>query len=221
MLQFLVGKVMLIEKLQAAGFDVGVFYHQELARFLGGSEAIEIINEAINKGEIIKIKRDLYMLSPKYATVQLNEYAIANKLVNNSYVSFETALSYHQWIPEKVTITASSIIDYKKSLFYKTPLGLFEYQTVSVNPFNFFTGVSRFDNNGKPFLMASPLRALADLIYEREWQWVGIDFLNDGLRIEDDALEEIESIDFDDIIAVYQAKWVQVFLYQLRKVLGK
>jgi hypothetical protein len=62
-------------------------------------------------------------------------------------------------------------------------LGLFEYQTVSVNPFKFFTGVYRFDKNGKPFLMASPLRALADLIYEREWQWVGIDFLNEGLRI--------------------------------------
>jgi hypothetical protein len=45
---------MLVEKLQAAG--LGVFYHQELARFLGGSELI-------NQGELIKIKRDLYMLS--------------------------------------------------------------------------------------------------------------------------------------------------------------
>jgi len=48
-----------------------------------------------------------------------------------------------------------------KSGTIKTPLGLFEYQTVSVNPFEFFTGVIREKVNGKPFLMASPLRALA------------------------------------------------------------
>jgi hypothetical protein len=208
------------EKLRTAGFDVRVFSQKELARFLGDSEAQRYEIAAINKGELVKIKHDMYMLSPKYATVKLSEYSIANKLVNNSYVSFESALSYHQWIPERVTITASAVID-NKSGTIKTPLGLFEYQTISVNPFEFFTGVIREKVNGKHFLMASPLRALADLIYERKWRWLGIDFLNDSLRIDDEELEALESVDFDEIIATYRAKWVKVFLYQLRQALGK
>jgi len=65
---------------------------------------------------------------------------------------------------------------------------------------------------------------LADLIFEREWQWVGIDFLTDSLRIDDDELETLESIDFENIIEVYstkkfyRAKRVNTFLYQLREV---
>ncbi|RKZ53978.1 MAG: hypothetical protein DRR16_12750 [Candidatus Parabeggiatoa sp. nov. 3] len=218
-----------IEKLQAMGSGINVFSTQELARFLGSNKTQrykQFIKPAIDNGELIRIKRGIYMISPKQAPVKLNEYSIAHELVNESYVSFETALSYHQWIPEKVTVIASAIVG-RKSLSYKTPLGLFEYQNISVDPAQFFTGVSREEVNGKTFWIASPLRALADLIFERAWQWVGIDFLTDGLRIDDDELETLESIDFENIIEVYRtkkfyrAKRVNTFLVQLRKVLGK
>ena len=218
-----------IEKLQTMGTGVNVFSTKELARFLGGNKTQrynKFINPAIDNGELIRIKRGIYMISPKYAPVKLNEYSIAHELVSESYVSFETALSYHQWIPEKVTVIASAITG-RKSFSYKTPLGLFEYQKISVDPAKFFTGVFREELDGKTFWIAKPLRALADLIFEREWQWVGIDFLTDGLRIDDDELETLESIDFENIIEVYRtqkfyrAKRVNTFLYQLREVLGK
>jgi predicted transcriptional regulator of viral defense system len=213
-------------KLQAMGGHV--FSTKELARFLGGSKTQrynKFINPAIDNGELIRIKRGTYVVSPKYASVKLNEYSIANKLVSNSYISFESALSYHQWIPERVTVIASTTG--QKSVSYKTPLGLFKYQKISVDPVKFFTGVSREEVNGKNFLIAKPLRALADLIFKREWQWVGIDFLTEGLRIDDEELETLESIDFENVIKVYRtknsyrAKRVNIFLCQLREVLGK
>jgi len=54
-----------------------------------------------------------------------------------------------------------------------------------VNEFEFLGGVSRQTVNGKPFLIAKPLRALADYVYERKVKWIGIDFLLEGLRIEE------------------------------------
>jgi predicted transcriptional regulator of viral defense system len=206
-----------------------VFSTEELAHFLGGSKTQrynKFIKPAIDNNELIRIKRGLYVISPKYTAEKLNEYSIANQLVNNSYVSFETALSYHQWIPERVTIIASAIAK-RKSVSYKTPFGLFEYKKIAIDPIEFFTGVSREEINGKYFWIATPLRALADLIFEREWQWVGIDFLTDGLRIDEDELETLKSTDFENIMGVYQtkncyhARQVNVFLSQLRKELGK
>jgi hypothetical protein len=56
--------------------------------------------------------------------------------------------------------------------------------------------------------------------FEGQQHWVGIDFLTDGLRIDDNELETLESFDFYEMIKVYRAKWVNVFLCQLRQVLG-
>ncbi len=44
---------MLIEKLQAAGFDVGVFYHQELARVFVVVSAIYLVWKRKNVKESI------------------------------------------------------------------------------------------------------------------------------------------------------------------------
>jgi len=68
-------------------------------------------------------------------------------------------------------------------------------------------------------LIACPLRALGDLVYDKKMRWNGIDFLIDGLRIDEDELLGLSEKDFDAILRVYKSKRVISFLASLRKEL--
>src|SRR3990172_882516 len=79
-----------------------------------------LVKRAIAHGEIIHIRRGLYCLAPKYQRRSVNLYALAEHVYGPSYVSLESALSWHGWIPEAVhTITCAS---FKKSKEFKIPL---------------------------------------------------------------------------------------------------
>jgi predicted transcriptional regulator of viral defense system len=63
----------------------------------------------VKNGDLISLKRGIYVFSEKYRTSPLNYISIANILHKPSYVSFEYALSYHGLIPERVyTITTAA-----------------------------------------------------------------------------------------------------------------
>ena len=67
-------------------------------------------------------------------------------------------------------------------------------------------------------MIASGLRALLDLVYERKIEWHGIDFLTESLRIEIDSLTCITRNDFDEMLKVYNSKRVLNFLKKFKKV---
>lgn len=71
----------------------------------------------------------------------------------------EFGLAYHGWIPEAVyTITSASV---ERSRVFDAPLGMFSFTRVP--QFRFYAGVTRIETeNGGSFLMAEPLKALAD-----------------------------------------------------------
>jgi predicted transcriptional regulator of viral defense system len=54
------------------------------------------------KGFVIRIKRDLYVVSEKVHGKQVSRELVANHLYSLSYVSLETALAYYGLIPERV-----------------------------------------------------------------------------------------------------------------------
>ena len=72
-------------------------------------QPIQKINYMVKNGDLISLKRGIYVFSEKYRTSPLNYISIANILHKPSYVSFEYALSYHGLIPERVyTITSAT-----------------------------------------------------------------------------------------------------------------
>ena len=68
----------------------------------------------------------------------------------------ETALAFHQWIPERV-IVIMNIIATGRSRQFKTCVGDFHYYHIPINDYEFFTGVTHQQENQQGFLMASPL----------------------------------------------------------------
>lgn len=130
----------------------------DLSEYKSPEDKISRLEQA---GKIIRLKRGLYIISPELNNSQVSTPLIANHLYGPSYVSFETALSYHGCIPERTYLIKSATAKRKK--FYKTPFGNFEYITVPVLWFAIgLQQVIVIDNYA--FIIASAEKALCDLI---------------------------------------------------------
>jgi hypothetical protein len=195
------------------------FTTQDLAVLFPGSEdrRYGLVKRALASGEIIRIRRGLYCLAPKYQKKSVNLYALAQHVHGPSYVSLESALSWHGWIPEAVHAVTS--VSFKKSREFKTPLGVFSYDRVPQRVL--YSEVERLaDASGNVFLMAKPLKALADYVYVRKRDWAGIEAVVSDLRIEPEELEQITGGMLDALSGNYCDPRVKRFLERLREDLN-
>lgn len=168
-----------------------------------------LVKRAIVGGEILHIRRGLYCLAPKYRKTGINPYALAQHIHGPSYVSLESALSWHGWIPEAVyTITNVAA---GKSKEFRTPLGLFSYSRVLQQVL--YAGVERYrDDTGNVFLMATPMKALADYVYVHRENWTGPEPAVESLRIEPEAFESVSPEEVAELIDNYAGRRVRKFL---------
>ena len=60
------------------------------------------VQRALKSGEVIQLRRGLYHLSTSVFPALVSTEMLANLIYGPSYVSLESALSYHGWIPEAV-----------------------------------------------------------------------------------------------------------------------
>lgn len=195
----------------------------DLNGLLDGTPAARygIVNKALKKGEIIKIRRGLYLLAEKYRRKKLSKFFLANRIVPHSYISLESALSYYGWIPEYVT-TITSILAIGRTKKFTTAYGEFAFYQLPINEYEFLTGVTRVEEiKNEPFLLASPLRALADYVYMRKVDWQSIAYLTNSLRIDIEQLQKIEPHSYSEIKNVYRSKRVLHFLDSLKQELKK
>jgi predicted transcriptional regulator of viral defense system len=117
------------------------------------------INAFLKTGEIIRIKKGLYVPGTKYGR-DISRGILANLIYGPSYVSYEYALSWHGLIPEKVVGVTSACA--KKNKEFSTPVGTFWYRKIPENVFSY--GVELTEGEQYPFLIASPEKALADRV---------------------------------------------------------
>ncbi len=123
------------------------------------------ISHLIKTGEIIRIKKGLYVLNESYRRGNISLEHVSNLLYGPSYVSLEYALSYYGLIPEKVeTLTA---VTTGRSREFKTPLGMFTYRNIGLSPFTSGMEIIEFQPDIR-FMMASPEKALADFIQSQK-----------------------------------------------------
>ena len=135
---------------------------------LGVLESVFPENKAIvakakrldDEGDIIRLKRGMYVVAPKVSGVRLNEFLIANHLHGPSYVSMYTALRYYGFIPENVEETISVTIGIAKS--YVNSIGAFRYVHCAKDYYHI--GIRSVFENDIRFMIASPEKALCDLI---------------------------------------------------------
>ena len=171
-------------------------------------------------GLIIRIKRNLYVVSKNVHHQEISSELVANHLYGPSYVSLETALAHYGLIPERVyTVRSASLKMHKR---YDTPLGQFEYMKVPSNYFHI--GVHQeIINNSYCFLIASPEKALCDLILctnNLRLQSVKAiqNYLSEDLRID---FEVLKNMDAEIIRKCIEAGRKKSELELLLKVLDK
>lgn len=212
----------LTEKILEIGFNNQVLTDGDLAQLLNTTQASRygLVNKALKDKQLVRIRRGLYLLAPQYRQQKLSKFFLAARIVPHSYVSLESALAFHGWIPEYVP-AVSSIIVHGRTRTFETPFGVFSYYSIPSRDYEFLTGVSREEEvNGKPYFLASPLRALTDYIYLRKIKWTNLEYLTHGLRIDIEQLNTLSSKDFLIIKKVYRTARVLYFLDCLQKELA-
>jgi predicted transcriptional regulator of viral defense system len=194
----------------------GVISGQDLATLLfeGDNKRQALIKRAVASGDLVRIRRGLYCLAPMYQKAHLSPYSLAQHVYGPSYISLESALRWYNWIPEAVYSYSSVSLNNSKD--FNTPVGLFSYRRVPQKML--YAGVRRQeDDNGCVFLVASPLKALADYVYVHKCDWAGLEPVIESLRVETDELECLTSAEFDVITGNYKSRRVQRFCKGLRK----
>jgi predicted transcriptional regulator of viral defense system len=117
-----------------------------------------------SSGKLLQLRRGLYAIAKPYRKVEPHPFVIANRLVRGSYVSLETALSFHGLIPEFGAGTVVSATLARPARLV-TPLGSFQYHHLHAA---LFAGCQRTKvAAGQTALVASPTKALVDLLYLR------------------------------------------------------
>ena len=198
----------------------GIFTYSDVLVWLGEARnsVRGLVKRAIAAGEIHHIRRGLYCLALKYRKQDISRNVIANLIYGPSYVSMEAALAVHGWIPEAVHSVVSVSAGRAKS--FETPLGYFDYVQVGQRPL--FSAVERVsDGASASFLVAKPLKAIADYVAARGMDWRGAEPLEESLRIELDSLEALTAEDFNELEGVYKSRKARNFLDGLRKELGR
>ena len=152
------------------------------------------IHALLNEGALESVKKGLYIAGSALKAAKPEPSLLANHIMGPSYVSLDTALSYHGWIPERVYEVASMTT--KASRKFTTPLAVFTY-THSPLPYYAF-GIRQIRLSAEQYaMMASPEKALFDkvittsgLILRSRTQV--LNYLLEDLRISKDRLRECD-----------------------------
>jgi predicted transcriptional regulator of viral defense system len=111
-------------------------------------------------GRVYQLRRGLYAIAPPYQKVKPHPFVIANHLQRASYVSAQSALTFFGLIPETIYTTISITAGRPERL--ETPLGIFEFRHIKPELLN---GYQMVDLRNQPALVATPEKALLDLVY--------------------------------------------------------
>lgn len=162
------------------------------------------INRSLKRKEIVALRNGLYVSSDLLKNKQDISYVfyLANIIRKPSYISSWSALQYYNLTTEAI-YTVTSVTP-KITRTYENKAGSFVYQSVKEDLFSDFHLVKgKFD-----FFIASPAKALFDLLYFKTNQFRGLKLdeikkIISELRIDFDDMDEKERQNFYIMIKKY------------------
>lgn len=153
------------------------------------------ITSMLRKGEIIRVKKGLYLFGESSRRSPFCRELLANLIYGPSCISLEYALHYYGLTPERAECVTS--VTCGRSRGFDTPVGHFSYRMIPLAAFAI--GIDRIElADGRSFLMATPEKALADRIMADRGSGIStlkelLSYLTDNLRIDFDALGRLDS----------------------------
>ncbi len=133
----------------------------ESERFWDYKQAKNVITKLVKNGWLVRIKKGLYAISDLSSRgfMSLSSYVIANLLLNESYVSFESALEYRGMFDQHVNKIVSISTRVYKTVFLQN----IEYSFVKTKPSQYFGGEEVNMDNRTPRI-ATAEKALIDMV---------------------------------------------------------
>lgn len=179
----------------------------QLASQLGlkNSTVDTYISRFLKHKEILQLKKGLYISADFFAKNKNDisySFYLANILRTPSYVSSWTALQYYNLTTEAIRSITS--VTQKVTRDYETRAGTFSYQSIKKDLFSDYSlEKGKFD-----FYIASPSKALFDLLYFRTNQFRGVEFgdikkMVEELRIDINEMDESERNKFYEKVKAY------------------
>lgn len=199
----------LIEQLKTLPhFNKAAIYQLSKRYELTDATVDTYISRSLRRKEIIQLKKGLYVSADFFGKNRGDIaylFYLANILRTPSYVSSRTALQYYNLTTESIYTTIS--ITPKVTRTYKTKVGTFTYQSIKKELFSDFSLIKgKFD-----FFIASPAKALFDLLYFKMHQFRGVRFedintLIEEMRIDIEEMDEKDRAAFDVMIKKYLSR---------------
>lgn len=186
-------------------FDKKTIYQLSAQYNLKSATVDTYISRSIKRKDIIPLKRGVYT-STNFWDKNKNDisylFFIANVLRTPSYISSWAALQYYNLATEIIHNTIS--VTNKVTRTYQTKIGNFGYQSIKDELFTDFTLIKgKFD-----FYIASPSKALFDLLYFKTRRFSGVNMDNvksliSSLRIDFNEMDKNEQDKFLSMIKKY------------------
>jgi predicted transcriptional regulator of viral defense system len=112
-------------------------------------------------GRLYQLRRGLYALAPPFQKVKPHPFLVANRLVQGSYVSLQSVLSYEGLIPDVVPVTTS--VTTGRPGRWQTALGIYDFRHIKQD---LFRGYRVLDlGEEQQGFVATAEKALLDLLY--------------------------------------------------------
>lgn len=191
-----------------------------LSNYLTDNELVALLDGTANSryskvkrlladGKLIRIRRGLYCLTEALGhSEKPHPFELAQSIYYPSYISLESALSFHNLIPEAVYAITS--VCTKRAKVFHTPLGRFTYQHLP--PENFYTEVTFIKQDHFQCLLAKPWKAICDYIYCYKKEWDSLDLLLENLRIAEEDLPTLRYEEMQILMNYYHHKRITTFL---------
>jgi len=110
---------------------------------------------------ILQLRRGLYALAPPHQKSAPHPFAVANRMVQGSYVSLQSALAFHGLIPEQVP-TVTSVTTGRPRTWH-SPGGEYVFRHIHKR---WFWGYRKLGLGGMQHaFVATPEKALLDLVH--------------------------------------------------------
>lgn len=150
-------------------------------------------------GQLVPIIKGLYETDKT-----IPGHYLSGVIYGPSYLSFEFALSWHDLIPEAVYTFTSATCGKGRKKQYETAFGTYTYRDVPIAAFPY--GVMLLQENGYGFMLASPEKAICDMLYtcspcgnRKELRQL----LFDDLRIDESAFFNTNRVDLAELAGLY------------------
>jgi predicted transcriptional regulator of viral defense system len=145
------------------------------------------LTRMLDSKQLLHIRRGLYLAGSE---TPFSLKTLANIIAGPSYVSFESALAFYGFIPERVLNITSAIYGKNKHKRFETPVGSFLYRHIPEAVY--FMEYRRLEEDGHPFLIATAEKAICDTLYQHR-QVTTLSGLS-KLIYEDLRVEEADSL---------------------------